>query len=86
MAAIDYSRGLIGQPASNAAAVSVHDVNELDAVPRAIYVGGAGDMKVTMYGGEEVTFVGVAGGTVLPIRVKKIFSTGTSATNMIALW
>ena len=86
MTAVDYSRGLIGQPASHAEAVSVHDTNELNAVTRALYVGAPGDVKVTMYGGDEVTFVGVSGGTILPIRVKKVFDTGTSASSMIALW
>lgn len=52
----------------------------------ALYVGGAGDVKVLMVGGDEVTFTGVAAGTFMPALVLRVFSTGTTATNIVALW
>lgn len=52
----------------------------------ALYIGGAGDVKVTMYGGQTVTFVGVPAGSFLPIQVKRVWSTGTTATSILALW
>ena len=51
-----------------------------------LYVGGAGNLKVKTVGGDEVTFVGVNTGTFLPVQVVRVFSTGTSATNILALW
>ena len=51
-----------------------------------LYVGGAGDVKVTMAGGEDVTFTGLSAGSVYPIRVKRVWSTGTTATNLLVLW
>jgi hypothetical protein len=51
-----------------------------------LYVGGAGNLKVRTVGGDEVTFVGVNTGTFLPVQVVRVFSTGTSATNILALW
>ena len=51
-----------------------------------LYVGGAGNLKVETVGGDEVTFVGINTGTFLPVQVVKIFATGTSATNILALW
>jgi hypothetical protein len=51
-----------------------------------LYVGGAGNLKVETIGGDEVTFVGINTGAFLPVQVVKVFATGTSATNILALW
>lgn len=53
---------------------------------RAVYVGGAGDLKVDMADGSTVTLEGVLAGSILPIQVSKIYATGTSATNIHALF
>jgi hypothetical protein len=51
-----------------------------------LYVGTGGDLKVTTSGGDIVTLSNVFGGQFLPISVLKVFSTGTSATDILALW
>jgi hypothetical protein len=51
-----------------------------------LYVGGYGDVKVDTVGGDTVTFVGVNGGTFFPLQVLKVYATGTTATNIIAIW
>jgi hypothetical protein len=52
-----------------------------------LYIGGAGgDVAVITIGGEEVTFFSVPTGTVLPVQVRKIPTTGTSPSNIVALW
>jgi hypothetical protein len=51
-----------------------------------LYVGGAGNVAVTTLGGDEVTFNAVPIGTVLPVQVSKLKSTGTTATLVNALW
>lgn len=81
-------RSSLESPAADAVAVSPHDTNELSRVTRALYVGGAGNLVVTMAGtgGGDVTFTGVPAGTILPIRVKKVLSTNTTATSIVALW
>jgi hypothetical protein len=56
------------------------------AWPCVLYVGTGGTLKVRTAGGNEVTLVGVAAGTFIPIQVVRVFSTGTSATNILALW
>jgi hypothetical protein len=73
-------------PPTRAAAVTPHNTNELEFVTRALYVGSVGDVKVAMADSGEVTFVAVPTGTTLPIRVKKVFATGTDATDIVALW
>lgn len=74
-------------PACKAAAVTPHNTNELTQVTRALYVGGAGDVAVILRDDTvAVTFVGVAAGTILPLRVRLVKVTGTTATNIVALY
>mgnify|MGYP003116556610 CR=1 FL=1 len=51
-----------------------------------LYIGTAGNIKVTTVGNDDVTFIGVNTGAFFPVQVKKVFATGTSADNIIALW
>jgi len=54
-----------------------------------IYVGsiaGGSDIKVTMESGSEVTFKGVTAGSFLPILVTRVWSTGTTASEILALY
>ena len=51
-----------------------------------LYVGVAGDVKVTTAGGDDVTFTGILAGSFIPVQVLKVFATGTTATNIVALW
>lgn len=81
-----HSAGL-ESPAENAAAVTPHDSNELAYYSRALYVGGAGNVCVTLVGsGSSIVFVGVPAGTILPIRCKLVKSTNTTATSIVNLW
>lgn len=73
-------------PSTHAVAVSPSDSADLASVTKGVWVGGVGDLKVTMFGGEAVVFTAVPAGTYLPIAVKRIWSTGTSASNIAALW
>lgn len=58
------------------------NTEDLSVKPRCVYVGGAGDLKVTM-DGVYLTFVDASG--ILPIRPDRVLATGTSATNIIGL-
>jgi hypothetical protein len=51
-----------------------------------LYVGGSGDVRVLTAGGDDVTFVGINGGTFVPVQVLRVWATGTTATSIIALW
>jgi hypothetical protein len=73
-------------PGGSAAAVTPQSTNELEYVTTGLYVGGAGDVRVQMRDGQEVTFSDVAAGSVLPIRVRKVLLTGTTATDIVAIW
>lgn len=56
---------------------------------RALFVGSAGNIAVTMVGYDNsntaLTFVGVQAGSVLPIRVQQVKRTGTTANSIIGL-
>lgn len=81
----------ITAPAYGAFAVTKSDSTTFDGVgtnktpPRSLYVGGAGDVAVTMFNGDAVTFSAVPAGTILPICVKQVKSTGTTATLILGL-
>lgn len=75
----------ITAPATRAEAVTPHDVNELASVTRALYVGGAGNVALVMADGTAATLTAVPVGALLPIRVRQVKATGTTATNLVGL-
>ena len=74
-----------------AAAVTPSDTVDIAAVTGGsnngcvLYVGVAGDLTVKMASGDIVTFASIPAGF-QPIHVLQVYSTGTSADNIIALW
>lgn len=70
----------LASPGAYAAAVTPAD-SEITAC-RALWVGTAGDIKVTTVGGDVVTFIGFAGW--LPLRVKQVWLSST-ASNIVAV-
>lgn len=69
-----------------AEAVTPNDSVDLPNVARSLYVGVTGNIQLITLGGNTVTFVGIQAGTVLPIRTSRVGSTGTTATNILALF
>jgi len=53
---------------------------------RGLWVGSVGDVKVRDINGNIATFVAVAAGTLLKIRVNMVFSGGTSAGNFVGMY
>lgn len=51
-----------------------------------LFIGVGGKLRVITAGGQEVIFDSILGGTFLPVQVIKVFQTGTTATNLVALW
>ena len=84
--ATDITSGGVGEPATHAVSITPDDSNDLAYVSRGVWVGGAGAMKVTMYGGETVLLSGITAGSLLPIRVSRIFSTDTTATLIVSFY
>ena len=72
-------------PASSAVAATPSDEVDLAQVSRAIYVGGTGDLAVTMKDGSDVIFKNLVGGTVMAIRASRVHATGTTATDIVVM-
>lgn len=54
---------------------------------RAIYVGTAGSVTLdATSGGTNIAFAGATAGSVLPVRTKRVYSTGTTATGLVCLY
>ncbi len=74
-------------PAIRAAAVTPHASNPLSGSPRALYVGGTGDIACRLHGDTaDVTFVAIPAGSILPIKASHVRISGTSATYIVALY
>lgn len=57
--------------------------------PAVLYVGtaAAGDtLKVRSAGGDDATFVNIQQGSFIPVQVKRVYNTGTTASNIVALF
>ena len=78
---------IVGGSAKGAVAVTPNDSVDLAVTPtKGIYVGGSGDLKVTLENGDVVTFMSLSSGMIHPIAVKRIWATGTTATNILAVY
>ncbi len=71
--------------ATGGAAVTPSDTEDLAFTARALWVGEAGDLKVATANGDVVSFVGIPAGTLLPVAVKRVYATLTTATSIVAL-
>lgn len=75
----------LDSPGVGAFAVTPNDSTDLTQVPRWLYIGGAGNLAVVMANDDSVTFVSVPVGR-FDIRVSRILATGTTATNIVAVY
>ncbi len=51
-----------------------------------LFVGTGGNLAVRTAAGNDVTLVNIADGSFLPIQVVRVFATGTTAADILALW
>lgn len=68
---------------SGGSAVAPSDGTRVRAL--ALWVGGAGDLRVEFATGEVETLRNVPAGALLPIEVQRVLWTGTTATHIVAL-
>lgn len=69
-------------PVASAAPITPDDAADLTHVTRAVFLGTGGDLRVTMAGGETLVFVNMAPGW-HPVRVARVWATGTTAAQII---
>ncbi len=74
-------------PSTYALAVTPHDVNALTDIPKALYVGTSGDITMRgKNGAADQIWKNVPSGAILPFRAHYVRATGTTATDILALY
>lgn len=77
----------VSSPATRVAAVVPHDVNALAEVPKALFVGTGGNVTLRgAGGGADAVLKNVPDGSVLPVRAAYVRATGTTASDIVALY
>ena len=79
---LDASSPIVG-----AVSVSPDDGNDLTrGVCRGVWVGSSGDLAVVTFTGDEVTYANVQDGSLIPCFISRVKSTGTTASDILALY
>ena len=73
-------------PAFDGFAITPSDTVDFDTVCRAIYIGTGGDISFIAASGNTVVLKNTVAGTVMPFRMKRINSTGTTAADLVGLY
>lgn len=81
-----FLNGNASQSATGAETVVPSDTIDLKFISRGLWIGVGGNVAVVMANGSRVTFVGIAAGTLLPIRISRVDSTSTTATTMVSIY
>lgn len=86
--AADYSANQrrLSHPAIEGEAVTPSDTVGFTYNARSLYVGTGGTVVLLTLGGTALTFVNVPSGSILPIQCSRVNSTGTTASNIVALF
>lgn len=74
------------QSASGAFPITPDDANDIMMPTRGVYIGAAGNLRVLMVDGTEVTFTSLAVGVVHPLQVRRVYSTSTTAGLIVGLY
>jgi hypothetical protein len=69
----------------SAGAITPSDTLNLPT-PSVVYVGTSGNVAVTTPQGDQVTFVNISSGSVIPVQVLQVRATGTTATNLVRIY
>ena len=78
----------VSSPATDCFAVVPSDADDLAIVPKGIYVGTGGDVRligIGASGGNPALFRNVPSGSLLPVRARRVLATGTTATDLVAM-
>ena len=69
-----------------AESITTNDARDLEFVGSKLFIGTGGDLKVDTIAGQTITLKNIANGTLIDfIKVKKIYRTGTTARDIVAI-
>lgn len=74
----------LSDPFQDGVAVTPSDDDDLPFVSTALWIGGEGNLTVTLYGGNMVTFENLPVDW-FPGRVLRVWDTGTTCTSIVAV-
>lgn len=72
-------------PGIDATPIVPNDNQDLTTISRALYVGSAGDVRVQLVNGSEAVFQSMTPGAFYPLRIRRVFATGTTAGGLISV-
>jgi hypothetical protein len=73
-------------PARRAAAVTPSDASDLPQVAKALYLGGGGDLAIVPADGPGAVVLKDHAPGYVPIQVRRVLATGTTAADVVALF
>jgi hypothetical protein len=73
-------------PAEYAATVTPSDTVNFARDCRGLYVGVGGNISLLLINGTTTVFANVPTGSILPVRARRVNSTGTTANSIVALY
>lgn len=73
-------------PATHCDAITPSDTQPLANTSRILYVGSSGDISVMLASGDTATLTAAQSGVMYPLRVTRVYATGTTATNLLGLY
>lgn len=80
-----YSDSLTA-PAKATFAITPHDAADLPIAPKALFIGTGGTLVVRAVDSDlDTTFTNLADGTILPVRVRAVRATGSTAADIVGL-
>jgi hypothetical protein len=84
MAKTNYSPTFPAFP-GDAAAVTTSDTNNLRE-PSVLFTGSGGTIRVLTAEGSDVTFANLQPGSILPLRVIRVYASTTTATGIVRIF
>lgn len=81
-----WASAVANAPAIDGAAVTPNDGADLALSARALWIGGAGTLRVTTLKGTVLNFSSVPAGFMMPVAAVRVHATGTTCTGIVALF
>ena len=75
-----------GSKVERAFAITPSDADDLSHPTIAIYVGTAGNIKLDLISGDTITLTNLVAGAWHPICATRVYSTDTTATEIVGAW
>jgi hypothetical protein len=77
----------LDDPGVSFAEITPSDSVDLEQPARALYIGSTGNLRVIGVNDDNaVTFTSVPAGIFVPLVVRRVLSSGTTATNIVGIW